>query len=336
MKMKKIPIRYKVGAGIVVGLATIALIARLIVFPELTMAFQIKAFFASLCVLSCFVTIYFWINHFLNKMLPYEKGLTRRIILQLAIGLSILFGIHMVLLTVAGDRLPFKLDKIFLLAVFMLDLFGCLSINLAFFSEYIFKQWKASIQRAERLEKEKALVQYDNLKNQLNPHFLFNALASLNSLIFENQEQASQFLKQLSKVYRYLLENKEVVTLRKELDFLENYLSLLRTRFGDALIIKTEVQEKDKDAQTVPVTLQNLLENALKHNIVTTDRPLLIRIYTSNGYLCVENSLQRKSIVENSNRQGLVNLKNLYRYLAPKEVMVSETEAKFTVKVPLL
>jgi two-component system LytT family sensor kinase len=336
MRMKNIPFRYKVGASIVVGLATIALIARLIVFPEFTIAFQAKAFFASLVVLGFFITIYFWINHFLNNILPYEKSLPGRIILQLAIGLALLFGIHMALLSFAGDRLPFKQDKVFLLAVFILDLFGCLAINLAFFSEYIFGQWKVSIQRAERLEKEKALVQYDNLKNQLNPHFLFNALASLNSLIFENQEQASQFLKQLSKVYRYLLENKEVVSLRKELEFLEHYISLLKTRFANALVINIEVKDKDKEFQTVPVTLQNLLENALKHNVLTPDKPLMIRIYIENSYLCVENSLQRKSIVENSNKHGLMNLKNLYRYLDPKEVIIIETEDKFTVKVPLI
>jgi two-component system LytT family sensor kinase len=336
MKTRKIPLRYQAGAYIVLGLATIALIARLIFFPELTWAIQIKAYFASICVLGCFTTIYYAINHILHRILPYEKSPAIRIVIQLVIGLSLLFGIHMILLSIAGDRLPFKLDKVFMLAVFILDFFGCLAINLAFFSEYMFGQWKFSIQRAERLEKEKAVVQYHNLKNQLNPHFLFNALASLNSLIYENQEQASEFLKQLSKIYRYLLENKEVVTLSKELEFLENYLSLLRTRFGQALDIKIEILEKDKEAQVVPVTLQNLLENALKHNIVTQDNPLHIKIYTASGYLCVENSLQRKSIVENSNRQGLVNLKNLYRYLDPKEVLITETEENFSVKVPLL
>jgi two-component system LytT family sensor kinase len=334
--MKKIPLRYKIGAAIVLSLSTIALIARMIVFPELTLAFQAKAFVASTCVLGCFMTVYFGINHILNNILPYEKSLAGRIILQLAIGLTLLFGIHMILLSMAGDHLPFKLDKIFMLAVFILDLFGCLAINLAFFSEYIFMQWKSTIQKAERLEREKALVQYDNLKNQLNPHFLFNALASLNSLIYENQDQASLFLKQLSKVYRYLLENKEVVSLNKELEFLENYISLLKTRFGNALTIDIDIKEEDKECQTVPVTLQNLLENALKHNVLTADRPLLIRIFIEKRYLCVENSLQRKSIVENSNKQGLQKLKNLYKYLDSREVVITETKDKFSVKVPLI
>jgi sensor histidine kinase YesM len=336
MNRKKIDDRIKVGGAIVIGMAIMALIMRMIVFPQLTMWFQIRAFFASIVVLGFFVTLYFFVNHILNKIFPYEKSLAGRIIIQLLIGLTILFGIHFILLNLAEEHIAIKIDKIFFIAVFILDLFGCLAINLAFFSEYIFRQWKSTIQRAERLEREKTLVQYDNLKNQLNPHFLFNSLASLNSLISENKEQASQFLQQLSKVYRYLLENKEVVSIRKELEFLRNYVSLLKTRFGNALDINIDIKEQEMNYQVVPATLQNLLENALKHNVISSDKPLKIRIYLENEYLCVDNSLQRKSIVDSSNKQGLMNLKNLYRYLDSKEVIIFESEERFSVKVPIL
>src|SRR5262249_11801226 len=153
---------------------------------------------------------------------------------------------------------------------------------------------------AERLEKEKSQVQFDNLKNQLNPHFLFNALTSLNSLIFENQSLASEFLQQLSKVYRYVLQNKEknFVTLQTELDFIQHYVSLLHTRFGPALFIEVEVAAPMREMALVPVTLQILIENALKHNIVDPKRPLKIDIVTMGDYLVVSNNLQVRKRVE--------------------------------------
>lgn len=334
--MEKINYRYKFAAGVVLGTAIIAQIVRSIVFPELTIAFNIKAFFMSTLVFSAVVGIYFFINSSLDKFFPFEKGLATRIFIQVLIGVGILFLVHAIVFTIAEDRLPVKLDRIFITAVFILDFFAGLAINFMFFTEHFFKQWKVSIQRAERLEREKTQVQYDNLKNQLNPHMLFNAFTSLNSLIHENPEHASKFLKHLSKVYRYLLENEELVTLKKELEFLENYIHLLDMRFGEAIKIKLEISETDEARNIVPVTLQNLLENALKHNVLTKDRPLTIRIFTEGDYIAIENSLQRKSRVEGSNKQGLENLKNLYRYLASHEVKVEETQDKFTVKVPLI
>lgn len=334
--MSPINIRYKISAGLVLSLATFALIVRMIILPELSMEFQIRSYIASLFVLSFIISIYFLINNSLNKVLPYENGLMARAIVQVVIGMVLLFGLHSILFGFLIEHFPIKVEKKFIVAIFIVDFFACLAINFAFFSEYFFQQWKNSIQKSERLEKEKAVVQYDNLKNQLNPHFLFNAFTSLNSLIYENPEHASQFLKHLSKVYRYLLENKEVVALRKEEEFLQNYLYLLETRFGKAIHLRINIQEADKEKNIVPVTLQNLLENALKHNVLTLERPLHIHIYTENGCVCVGNSLQRKSIVENSNRQGLVNLKNLYRYLHAKEIEFGERDGIFYVKVPLL
>jgi len=317
-------------------MATLALIVRLIVFPELSLLFNIKAYFLSIFVLSTVVSIYFFINSTLDKFFPFEKGLAIRIFIQVFIGVGILLLIHAIAFAVGKDHLPTRMDKISITAVFILDLFAGLAVNFMFFTEHFFKQWKRTFQRAERLEREKTQVQYDNLKNQLNPHMLFNAFTSLNSLINENPEHASRFLKHLSKVYRYLLENDEIVSLRKESEFLQNYIYLLDMRFGEAIRINVDISEKDKDRNIVPVTLQNLLENALKHNILTKDRPLAIRIFTENDYICIENSLQRKSRVESSNKQGLENLKNLYRYLDSKEVMVEERADKFCVKVPLI
>ncbi|HEX8060438.1 MAG TPA: histidine kinase, partial [Cyclobacteriaceae bacterium] len=171
-----------------------------------------------------------------------------------------------------------------------------------------------------------------------NPHFLFNALTSLNSLIFENQGLASQFLQHLSKVYRYVLQNKDknFVSVQTELDFIGNYVFLLRTRFETALTITFNIDVQSKDKAIVPVTLQILIENALKHNVVDKDRPLSIRIDTNDDYLVVSNNLQVRKLVETSNKQGLENLKSLYAFLTDKPVQINSNETEFSVGVPLV
>ena len=192
---------------------------------------------------------------------------------------------------------------------------------------------------AERLEKEKSQVQFDNLKNQLNPHFLFNALTSLNGLIFENQGLASQFLQHLSKVYRYVLQNKDknFVPLQTELDFIENYVFLLRTRFQQALgQLQFDISEAGRERAIVPVTLQILIENALKHNIADVERPLKVEVMTIGDYFVVSNNLQLRKLVETSNKQGLENLRSLYQFLTKKPVIVEQTDDRFAVKIPLL
>lgn len=211
-------------------------------------------------------------------------------------------------------------------------------INLGFFTHYFINRWKDSLVVAERLEKEKSQVQFDNLKNQLNPHFLFNALTSLNGLIFENQGLASQFLQHLSKVYRYVLQNKDknFVPLQTELDFIQNYVFLLRTRFQQALVIRLDISDGARERAIVPVTLQILIENAVKHNIADEDRPLQIEVITIGDYLVVSNNLQLRKHVDTSNKQGLENLKSLYLFLTEKPVIIGKTDDRFAVKIPLL
>ena len=181
-------------------------------------------------------------------------------------------------------------------------------------------------------------MQFDNLKNQLNPHFLFNALTSLHSLIPENQALAQQFLQHLSKVYRYVLQNKDknFVSLQTELEFIKNYVFLAETRFGGALKIEFEISKEAMESAIVPVTLQILIENALKHNVIDSDKPLAVEVFSSGDYLVVSNNLQKRKTVETSNKQGLDNLKSLYRFMTERPVILENSETRFTVKVPLL
>ena len=191
---------------------------------------------------------------------------------------------------------------------------------------------------AAELEMEKALVQYDNLKNQLNPHFLFNSLSSLNSLIFENPQLASEFLQQLSKVYRYVLENKEknLVSLDTEIKFVKHYVQLLKARFEEGMDVVFDVEDVNLNKGVAPVTLQLLIENAMKHNTTQKNTPLQILITTKDGFLIVQNNVQVRPVIESSNGQGLENLKNLYRYFSKIPVAVEREQNLFIVKIPLL
>lgn len=192
--------------------------------------------------------------------------------------------------------------------------------------------------KAQALEKEKALVMYEGLKQQLNPHFLFNSLTSLGSLIKVDQKLASQFLDGMSKIYRYILKSRdhEVVSLGEEVKFVAHYIRLQQTRFETGLQVNIAVPEEEFYKKIAPVTLQNLLENAIKHNIIDDESPLVIHIYIEDDYLVTRNNLQRKNFVETSNKQGLRNLKSLYRYLTRKPIVINEDEHYYTIKIPLI
>ncbi|CAN0489559.1 unnamed protein product, partial [Phaeothamnion confervicola] len=160
----------------------------------------------------------------------------------------------------------------------------------------------------------------------------------LNSLIFENQQLASDFLQQLAQVYRYTLQSKgkETVSIRTELDFIMHYISLLKTRFPNDLQFTIRIDDDTTDKGIVPVTSQMLIENVIKHNIISSDRPLKISITTTTDYFIIENEVNKKDQIETSNKQGLENLKSLYKYLTDKPVEIIEANNLFTVKIPLV
>ena len=198
--------------------------------------------------------------------------------------------------------------------------------------------WKATLIEAERLKKEHISARYETLKNQVNPHFLFNSLNVLSSLVHRDADLAEKFIHQLSYVYRSILENrdKELVPLAEELETLRAYLFLMSIRFGPALQTRLDLPESAA-GQVAPLTLQMLAENALKHNEVSKDRPLRLEFFLEdNAYCVVRNNLQKKNILPDSTGLGLDNIRARYRALSGKEVVVEETDGFFTVKVPVL
>ncbi|MFN8355334.1 MAG: histidine kinase [Spirosomataceae bacterium] len=187
-------------------------------------------------------------------------------------------------------------------------------------------------------DKEKSDVQYQNLVNQLNPHFLFNSLATLESLIHSDQKLATKFLNQLTRVYRYVLSSnaKRLVLIEDELKFMRDYADLLQTRFGKGLVVSLEVTLPVPPNKIVPTALQILVENATRHNITDIESPLTVRVTVQNHFLVVENNLQRKNIPETKRLMGLQSLRSLYTYLSTVPVEIQETEHFFIVKLPLL
>jgi sensor histidine kinase YesM len=212
-------------------------------------------------------------------------------------------------------------------------------INMSLYETVGFFQWtKASEFQAEQLRKEQLQTQYDSLKEQVNPHFLFNSLNSLSSLIATDPDKAEEFVVEMSRVYRYLLRSNEeqLTTLQKEVDFIESYNLLLKTRFGNGFQPVIRIEERMKEYLLPPMTLQLLIENAVKHNIVDPDTPLTVQLYTQNEKLVISNNLQKKNRSVTSDKVGLSNIITKYRLLNCPGVEIKETTEEFRVVLPLI
>ncbi|MAN58388.1 MAG: histidine kinase [Flavobacteriaceae bacterium] len=183
-----------------------------------------------------------------------------------------------------------------------------------------------------------ASAQFDALKNQLDPHFLFNSLNVLTSLIEENPEAATRFTTALSKVYRYVLEqkNKQLVTVEEELSFAKLYMSLINMRFEDSIVFDYPRQLANPAAKVVPLSLQLLLENAVKHNQVTPTKKLYISIYEEDGNLVIKNNYQPKQVVKESSGVGLRNIRQRYYLLTNRPVTIRQDNSYFIISIPML
>ena len=213
-----------------------------------------------------------------------------------------------------------------------------LTIVSVFYVIYFYNRYQKSKIKEQKVIAGAASAKFDALKNQLDPHFLFNSLNVLTSLIEENPDSAQKFTTSLSKVYRYVLEqkSKDLVTVDEELRFAKTYMSLLKMRFEDSIIVEIPEKASNPESRVVPLSLQLLLENAVKHNMVTSSKPLHIKIYEDGGYLVVMNNLQKKQIVKKSSGVGLENIKQRYKLLSNKKVIINQRAEDFAVAIPML
>ena len=201
---------------------------------------------------------------------------------------------------------------------------------------YFYRQWKLHFSKSIRLEKDNIQAKYETLKTQINPHFLFNSLNSLTTLVDDN-EKAVEYIQDLSEFFRYMLSSrdKEMVLVREEIKLLEKYINLQQSRFRTSLNIDVQVPEKYYHFAVPPLVLQMLVENSIKHNIISREKPLHITLKAKGDSIIVENNLQKKSGVT-STGQGLKNISERYRLFTRQEVIITETSSIFRVAIPLL
>ncbi|MFZ1523951.1 MAG: histidine kinase [Saprospiraceae bacterium] len=211
-------------------------------------------------------------------------------------------------------------------------------VSLIFHAAFLYRKLQENRVKEQKIIAGNASAQFETLKNQIDPHFLFNSLNVLSSLIEENPENAQKFTTSLSKIYRYVLDqkDKELVPLKEELNFAKTYMKLLSMRFENSLTYSLPDTMIDDDAKVVPLSLQLLLENTIKHNIVSDMQPLHITITLDADYLVVSNNFQKKEVLQGGSGVGLQNIISRYAILTKKQVRVESNDDSFIVKIPIL
>lgn len=235
-----------------------------------------------------------------------------------------------------GMNVRFNMDYILLLSAFgfRINLFlNCINAIVFYMNRY-----NQSQVEAEQLKKVSVEAQFEALRNQINPHFLFNCFNALSSLVYKDADTSAKFISQLASVYRYLLYNQEkkVVPLAEELAFMESYFYLLIIRFGENIVIQNRISEDIHNRYVPPAVLQMLVENAIKHNVVSKKHPLLIELFQEKDYIVISNNLQEKGVKEDSTKVGIRNIIQRYRLLSDRPVEVIRADKSFVVKIPLL
>ncbi|MEO5945047.1 MAG: histidine kinase [Ferruginibacter sp.] len=294
------------------------------------------------------ITIALWIiNRYIliwcRTRYPLFKEVRKRLFLQSVVMLIFTVAgnnlLHLILNAIAIFPSPpnfFSSDELIngnAAAVF------CVIMIMAIYeSIYFMRELKDSVEEKEMLKRESLHAQLNALRTQVNPHFLFNNLNTLSSLIPENPKHAVDFVQQLSKVYRHILEVKDEksISLKEELEVFNAYSFLLKTRFGNNLEININIPPEKLKNRIVPLSLQILMENAIKHNIVSMEKPLNIELFTENGSLVVSNNLQIKKQISESTGIGLDNICKRYKLLSDKGMTVIQNETSFSVSIPLL
>lgn len=279
----------------------------------------------------------FWTNRTYSAHSMYFKRAIVRYIgtsITSSINVSLLFSVYWLINLPGFDAIPIRLFFSILYTIVIVAL-----VVITYEGIESYEYWQQSRREVDTLSKAQLQAQLDALRQQVNPHFLFNSLNSLISLIDENPKQAGAYAEELSSVYRYLLRSNEttLVSLANELEFIHSYYHLLKTRHGDAIRLVTDIVPDAEQRQLPPLTLQLLVENAVKHNVVLPDQPLTI-VLTTDAHLrlTVSNNLQRKPSRALSNGVGLSNILTKYQMLGQAAPIIEEDGQEFRVTLPLI
>ena len=285
------------------------------------------------------------VNDYLNKRYSWVEDTKKRTVLGVIS--TVIVNVILVFICNYINFILFQKGNVSEFFSGNMGFFNWFTINVALFISAVLhakgfvEAWKSSTKQEvvqQKLIAKSANAQFESLKNQLDPHFLFNSLNVLSSLIDENPDQAQRFTVSMSKIYRYVLEqkDKELVTVEEEINFAKTYCDLLKTRFEDSVSFDFNVNEKDLKSYVVPLSLQLLLENCIKHNFATSSKPLHIKIYSENGNLFIENNLQQREQVKESAGIGLSNIVQRYSLLTKQNVFIEKSATFFKVKIPIL
>jgi LytS/YehU family sensor histidine kinase len=291
----------------------------------------------SALTITCWALMWFG-NEYLHEYLDEKIDWTRHAIRRLIVGLVVmlLYTVPTIWVVLTLTEMLSSLNIGAISKTIYMSVGITLVISVLLTSRSFLFNWRKTAIDAEKFKRESTVAKFESLRNQVNPHFLFNSLNALTNLVYEDQDKAAKFIKQLSEVYRYLLDTRdtEIVPLEEEKKFLSSYLFLQQIRFGDKL--KLTVSLDEKKCMVAPLVLQMLVENAIKHNIISEQSPLSIKIYTDGDYIVVENNLQKKEDSgEASPGIGLENIRRRYEFLTDKKVDVIERD-KFIVRLPMI
>lgn len=294
----------------------------------------------SMLYTACYWITVRWIFVYTRRRIPEPERVGRRIGLALLIFIPVYLGVNFGLdqfeRVVLGSS--YFNHEFSLLELNVASLSVILIISTLYESAFFYARWRESLVEQERLRRQHTESQLEGLKNQVNPHFLFNSLNTLAYIIPEDPERGVRFVQELSRVYRYMLEirNYRLIPLQTELDFLEAYTFLLKERFADKIRFEYAIPQEARQQQIIPLSLQMLFENAIKHNEISTAHPLTISLQVEEGTLYVRNSLRRKVQHQPSTGVGLQNIRNRYAFFTQQEVEIDETDDYFLVGIPLM
>ena len=274
----------------------------------------------------------------LRRRYPEPKETARRVALQVLLAASFVGvgSLGIAWLNIHLREIPLPYWRSYQRA-YWFGLFATVFINSIYESVYFFLDWQASLVRAAAFERESAISRLEALKQQVDPHFLFNSLNTMAALIGDNGP-AQDFLGSLADVYRYVLLSKDnsTVPLSQELAFVDAYLYLNAIRFGDNLQVVKEINAEALPLHVPPIAVQLLIENAIKHNAISRQAPLRITIRAAEGVLSVTNTIHRKTILEKSTKQGLQNIVNRFQFLTDRQLLIENRGSEFEVVLPLL
>lgn len=346
LKSKKDIIGFDDRWLVVIGIPLVALIVDVLLFgPKLLSDFQmlkicypIGLYFTTMLWLVFREMICVLITHF-----PSDEEIRKRQIISIItiiIGffiLDYLFGV--ILFIVAKENIHGLIEPNFLLKSIS-SLIFCFLIFSIYEGIYLTSRLGKNLLEKEKLIKENVMSQLSGLRSQINPHFLFNSLNTLSTLVHEDANRADKFVTKLAKVYRYMLDTNDdsLVTLEEEIVYLEAYRHLLKERFGENLIFEQNIDSQALNKYVVPLSLQIIFENCVKHNIATSALPLTISLFTdeSLAYITVRNNKQKMNFNITSTGVGLENIKKRYRYFSDKKVEIFDEADFFQVSIPLL